>query len=38
MVRHFPVKIGKPLNIIYIGLSQFNYIVYRTFSTTYIVN
>ena len=38
MAKRFPVKIGKSLNIIYILLSQVNYIVYRTFLTTYIVN
>ena len=38
MARRFLVKIGKSLNIIYILLSQVNYIVYRTFLTAYIMN
>ena len=36
--RRFAIKISKTLKKIYILFSQFNYIFYCTFSTTYIVN
>ena len=38
MVRCFLVKNGKHFTRFYILLSKSNYIVYRVFSTTYIVN